>query len=364
MKSPKHTALIASASLAILLVLISAFAATRAAVRAASVQANLQQTQTQLQAIENRKPFPNAGNIEKLKLEQVRLEASFTNLYMEIARRQSKPVEIEAARFNPYMANVFNGLREKAVANNVTLPDRFLFGFDRYASSRPQPEHIERLIRQIEWVNKVSSVLFDAKVRDLVSIERDVFEERQQNAPATGAPDPGGFSLRNQMMGGGESSSTDLLKAADGYEEDADKLYTRERMIFTFNAREAAVWRVLNELPKMPFFNVVAAVETINESGRPKRYNAESDPNAAAAGGYSGGLMGIEGPRSGVMGAPAAMGMPVQDPGAGGTNTTARMLTTDQRVVAGRTDVIRVRLALDFYHFNLPSMAEPKEPES
>ena len=354
MKSPKHTALIASASLAVVLVLISAVAATRAAVRARSIDSNLRQTESQLQALETRRPFPNAENIEKLKRERVRLEAAFSNLYHEIAKRQPQPVTIEAARFNPYMATVFSGLREKALANNVTLPDRFLFGFDRYATSRPQPDHIERLIRQIEWVEEVASVLFAAKVRDIVSIERDVFEERaaQADGAGPGAPERSGFSLRERMTGGGDASSSEPLQAAAGYEEDPDQLFSKERMIITFNAREAAVWRVLNELPKMPFFNVVAAMETLNESGRPKRFNADAERDPSAPAGY-GGIMGIEGPRA------AAMGMPAE-----GTNVTARALTTDQRVVAGRTDVIRVRMALDFYHFNLPAMAESKEPES
>ncbi len=354
MKITKHVPLLASALVAALLVIIAVVMAARTALEFGRVQGSLRDKQSQLQALENRKPYPSETNIEMMKAEQGRLDDSLKSLEREISRQQSQPSDMEPAQFRLRVENIFRGLHERAVANNVILPERFTFGFDRYVRDLPEPEYLPRLQMQVSWIEDVCKVLLDARVHEVISIERHVFEEEAAPEPEGGAASPrppAGPSLRQQMTGDSGGGTEGLMHPAGGYLKDPDQLFVRERMVFTFTAREAAVWSVLNALPKIPSFNVLAAVEFHNEAKRPERVNVKTGETATAP--AVGGLF------AGGAESPALMAA-----APGGTNATARALSVTQRVVAGRADLIRVRLALDFYEFKDENKDSPKETAS
>ena len=354
MKITKHVSLLVSASVAALLVIVAVIMAARAAFEFGKVKGSLREQQNQLQALENRKPYPSQSNIEKLLAEQGRLDLAQKNLEKELSRQQPQPTEMEPAQFRLRVENIFRGLHERALANNVMLPERFTFGFDRYVRNLPEPEFLPRLQMQVSWIEDVCKALLDARVHEVISIERHVFEEEAEHAAEGGAAAPmgAGPSLRERMTGGERSGgSEDLMQPAKGYLQDPDGLFVRERMVFTFSAREAAVWKVLNSLPKIPSFNVLAAVEFQNESKRPERIDVKTGTVAATP--AMGGLL-----------AGGADTPPMAPPTTGGTNAAPRMLSVNERVVAGRADLIRVRMVVDFYQFKVEAEESPKETAS
>ena len=352
-KITKHIPLLVSALVAALLVVIAVIMAARAAFEFGTVKGGLRDKQNQLQALENRKPYPSETNIEKLRAEQGRLGDALKNLEKEISRQQFQPTDMEPAQFRLRVENTFRGLHERAMANKVILPERFTFGFDRYVRDLPEPEFLPRLQMQVSWIEDVCKVLLDARIHEVIKIERHVFEEEAlHEAEAGGAPAPGAAPpMRRQMAEESGGGGDGLTQPSKGYLKDPDELFVRERMVFTFIAREPAVWQILNALPKISSFNVVAAVEFQNESNRPERVDVktgEASKASAPAGLFAGGV--------------EAPSMPAL--AAAGTNAPPRMLSANERVVAGRADLIRVRLVLDFYQFKVVSEESPKETAS
>jgi hypothetical protein len=372
MKTPKHLFLIGSAGAAVLFLLIAGTMAMRASVRLARVQADLAVRENRWSQLQNRQPFPSEENITRLQQEQTRLRSAVRNLQTELTRRQFEPPVIEPAQFPLRLQTILRGLHELALTNNVTLPERFAFGFDRYARNLPLGEDLPRLSRQVQWVDEVSRALFTAQIRDLHLVERHVFEE-EAGRTASGMPgDPmsGGPSLRDQILGAGrEASSQQLLKPELGYLEDPEGLFIRERLVFQFTAREATLWRALNELARLPSFNIISAFEFTNDAPRPERMvwtePREGGPGEgipAAARPPTTPLPPMPADWTGLRppaGAPG--GAPSPEATLGGTNLPPYMWSTEQRVVAGRSDLVRVRVALDFYHFRTSTTAGAEE---
>jgi hypothetical protein len=375
MKTPKHFLLIGSAAAALLLLLVAGALAMRASVRLARVQADLGVREARWNELQGRRPFPSEENIVRLQREQTRLRAAVENLQVELTRRQYEPPVIEPAQFPLRLQTILRALHELALTNNVALPERFAFGFDRYARNLPLGEDLPRLSRQVQWVDEVSRALFIAQIRDLTAVERHVFEDEADRAAGTpGMPGgPGAMpSLRDQMLGSRDADDS-LFKPEFGFLEDPEKLFIRERLIFRFTAREATVWKALNEMPRLPSFNIIAAIELVNEAPKPERVTWTEPRDDGTGGGVPDAPAGMTTPMPPMpdwaggrtpQGGPAGPApMPATGPEAtlGGTNLPPYMWSTEQRVVAGRTDLVQVRLALDFYYFRTPKASGAEE---
>ncbi len=372
----KYSVIIVSGAIALVLAAAALFFMFLFAGRFQKTAGNLAALRSRLDELNKRNPYPDERNVDLAGRSLTNLNLFGGRMLNDLLRDQYEPPAMEPAQFPLLLQARLGDLVQAADASRVVIADRF-FGFERYARSLPVKDDIPRLARQIHYVNETCRLLFASQVRDLASIERHVFEEEPGRLPgeaaAAGMPPP------ELMRRGSETpGATGSAEAAAGYREDPVGLYVRERMYFTFSGKEKAIWDVLNALPKSRrVFCIVAEIDLSNETSKPQRVFLQG--GATALPGLPGmppvlppGITALP-PSSvppmavgaGVTGEGGTVGEGVAGVALGpgeptfslptvtmiGTNQVIKMPPHEKRVVAGRNEVIKVRLGIDFYHF-------------
>lgn len=356
----KHLGLLVSGGIAAVLAIVALVFLFRFLAGYTGVMGSLEASKASLEQLNARKPFPNEANVKLAQGSLAAMEQHFTNTLDALARGQFVPPPLEPARFPQFLQGTIRGLNDAAASNNVAIPERFAFGFDRYARGLPVKEDLPRLERQVFAVDQICRVLFEAKIKDIVSIDRHVFEDEaaRKAAAVTAAA---GQPMRPEMMAAaaaGAPGSAAPTEANEGYLEDSAGLFVRERMIIVFDAKENAVWQALNNLARTRVFCVVSDLDIENPAPRPAK-GSVADPTrpsgeGAPAAGQPVGVVGEAAPAAG-------QGFSTAEGGTG-TNVVTRPLRREERVTAGMHEVAKVRLQLDLYTFNKPAPdAEKKE---
>jgi hypothetical protein len=227
------------------------------------VRSELEAGSRSLQRLVDRDPYPSEDNIEAQRDNLDLLTLQLQNVVDSLKSRE-RPVEtMEAAEFPHLLQKTINGLNEKA--RQIELPDRFAYGFTRYAEGAlPVDHHIPRLVRQIRNIELICGILFETGIESLDGLRRQEFEQmardegemmeersrgRRREAPAAASPGRG-----------------DGL-AAEEYRDDLG-LLAAETLVLSFTAKESAVWEILKKLADIDAPVVVTDVDATNESIR------------------------------------------------------------------------------------------------
>ncbi|MCX7818094.1 MAG: Amuc_1100 family pilus-like protein [Kiritimatiellae bacterium] len=322
-----------------------------AVVRHRQVAHELETARAELRRLASRVPFPSPENVERAATNQARIEAFFDAAIAEFLKRTHTPPAIEPARFPILLQRAIAAMNLAAVSNNVSVPDRFMYGFDRYARGQlPNKEDIPRLARQIHAVETITRAIFSAKIREIVSIERHVFEEEVRAAEGVVSRTEEPIEARGRLAG-----------AAAGYAEDPEGLFVRERLIYEFRAKENTLWAVLDLLPTLPVFCVISDVDVWNDAPRPVPYNPADGTRRVAEGVTGAGVGELPADEAALLGGVPGRGPPRPPVPAAPTTVPApavgalrRPLKHEERTVAGMTETLRVRMQVDFYSFRRP----------
>lgn len=287
----------------------------------------LAQSGTRLTRLTGRPTFPSTNNVETLTRQVSIYDEYLEGLYQAMSEGQRPPEPINRDRFRQLLEQTLRRLVQTARAKSITLPPDFAFGFQRYAAGAPpEQKDLERLVDQLRSVAMLCSVMYEAGIGELVSVERMVFEEAQA-APVE--EEYGGRRGRSREEPAEVVKSTDLVRDPDG-------LFTRERYVVSYRAQDDANWKILEHLARGSPFVVVSKVEITNTARPAVVPPAPAEPLAEAA------------PRTSVA---ATSGW--QSPGAarpaGGREAPA-ILPRELRVVAGQ-ELPLVRLEVDVYRF-------------
>ncbi len=324
-------------------------------IRHRQVARELESTRTELRRLVGRVPFPSVENVERAATNQARIEAFFETTMAEFLKRTYTPPAMEPARFPILLQRAIGAMNLSAVSNNVGVPDRFMYGFDRYARGQlPNKEDIPRLARQIHAIETITRAIFSAKIREIISIERHVFEEESR---------PGGEAAVSRLSEPVESRGAPAGVAA-GYLEDPERLFVRERLIYEFRAKENTLWAILDLIPTLPVFCVISDIDVWNDAPRPAPYNP-ADGTRRAPEGAAGPGAGLAADEAAALGVAPGRGptgpVAIVPPGAGTSPPTGapprRPLRHEERTVAGMTETLRVRMQVDFYSFRRPDAA-------
>ncbi len=353
----KNMVLLVSAAVTLVLVVVAVVFLVRFQGRYSRVAGSLQDQLAQLDRLRSRDPFPNTDNVALAEENHRRVEAAFDSLMGALSSDQFEAPDMEPAQFPLLLQRVLGGLNAVAVTNQVAVPPRFPYGFERYARQLPKKQHIPRLASQLNFIEAVCRALFATQVRDLTAVKRYVFEDAEgaDLDGAGGGPfamqgaDP--FAVRPDTAAGPAPGAAGAA-LGPGYVEEAHGLYTAERMVFSFSTGEIGVWDALNALASMDTFCRVTRLEIKSEA-----------PTASPAS-----LPGGPGP-AGPMGAPvgAVPGMWPMEPGgmmpgmAGGTNAPVRITSREERVMAGKSELVSVELEVELFHFGPPPSVTNEE---
>ena len=280
----------------------------------------LKSANDKLDRLNRRNPFPAEENVTIIQQNRDALNAFLASLQHDFRAGQVAEETMEPARFANLLEKNIRDLTVKATNMGTKLPERFALGFGRYvAGELPAVADIPRLVVQTRTVSAVCDLLLEARIGELVSVERTPFE-------AHGAEGGPKVDIRAALAGTPDAPTTQLLSLPLPPAQSND-LFVAERLAVTFLAREHSAWEVLNALARSPLFAVVVHVEIVNDAN-PKTPGVGRDGHAAP------GL-----PPAVAPGAPPPVaGAPIIYP------------SREERVLAGRENV-RVGLVIDVYRF-------------
>lgn len=316
------------------------------------VNADLRSAQERLEGLYRSDPYPSPGNVLLVQTNLGILQDYFAKLFTSLREGQIEPVKMEPAEFPQLRDKTIEGLRVRAAQSGTALPSRFAFGMDRYAvGALPNQQDLPRLVVQLRTIEELCRLMFDARVTELVSIKRPLFEQAAGADEASFGVPMGG---RGRQRGIDMPTEPSLSEPQVTEWKDPSGLFTRERYTFTFRASDAAVWAVLDALARGKPFAVVSLVTLVNETPLPKATARTPEPAPAAqpgAGGFLGmrGLATGGGSLGGPGGALAAAAAPPE-----------RELSHEERIVAGR-EMVKAVIDVDVYRFESEENREKAE---
>jgi hypothetical protein len=321
MKLPRNIALTIGSIVLLVLIAASGFLLFRGVSSLNAIAAALAKSRDKLNGIYELTPFPSRGNVAKVRENVAKLEVLFRELIEVVSQNQVEPSGTSPSTFMSDLANRRNQLQAQAALAGTTLPKDLGFGFETYfaaGSLLPAADDVPRLAQQLIIVEKLVAVLFEEKVGELASVEREEFEVR---AGAAG-PSPGRSRSRRLPTGASPAASKQSQPA--GLME-TNSLYAKLHFTIEFKAREKTLTAVLNRLAKHEMFIVVTGVEVTKSAPDVKEVAVEAAAEDAAE--------------------PAATETKIAKP--------AKLLKRQERIVAGLPveALSKVVLDLDVYRF-------------
>ncbi len=251
----KHIVLIVGGGLAVLLLLAALAFLIRFQSRYAAVDGELANARTRLQQLMTRSPFPSTNNIAKQRENLAQLQEQAAQLEALLQRNQIKPDKMEPAEFAPELEKTSRRLVQRAKEAGVDLPERFAFGFPRYAAGElPSQDAVPRLALQLRAVEVVCELLFQARVLQVDGLDRERFDESGEQAQAVQA------SARSRR---GQAESAPVVAQVPMAE--TNELYGVERLTVAFTAHERSAREVLNALLRHPLFISLADIRIENK---------------------------------------------------------------------------------------------------
>lgn len=264
MKLRKHMVLIVGGVVALVLLGVALFMLVRFQGAYQDVNRELKDSLQRLDRLYRRDPYPSDENVVMAQSNLVVLHGYFTNLFASLKKDQVEPAKMEPAEFPLLLEKTIRKQMGRAAELGIALPPRFAFGFDRYALGElPGEADVPRLVVQVKMIEELCQALFEAKISEVVSIQRQVFE---QGASEAMAGQRGGRGRGMMMPAMAEPAP--VVGAQEWV--DPSGLFSREHFAITFKARDAGIWGVLNELAGSRMFAVVSRVEFVNDNPLPK----------------------------------------------------------------------------------------------
>lgn len=210
-------------------------------------------------------PFPSDANYRKLQdyIEKYRVAL---DKFKEALKTEVVPAALLAPNeFQSRLRLVTIATLDRARVNNVRLPDKFLLGFDEFATTMPPTAVASLLGQELSQVQKLMNILLDAKVDSVTSLRRARLPEEGRPSP-TPTPSP----TTGRRVATVKPSGTPV-----------PPLIERNIVDVTFKAAPSAARKVLNEIASSTGqFFIVRTLYVHNEKdkGPPREKMAGSTP--------------------------------------------------------------------------------------
>lgn len=340
----KNSTLIVGCAVAFVLLIVAVVFLVRNQASYTSNLNELNAARNRLNILNERNPYPSAENV-KLASENLEvLKSKYLVIQESLMENQLKAESIEPAQFAPLLEAGVQRIRERASANNVSLPVEAGLGFKEYAAGKLPPNNpkvMERLIIQVKALADILGILIDSKVASIDTLQRDDFEIRLGDAAAT--PPPEEVGRRGIAAGRGEALVDTRASSGTIPPAATNSLYETERFTIGFTGRESAVWEALNRFVSSKIVYVIKDINiesTLTNVGKPVDMKARLAAIASATSRQAA----LSSPSTGV--SPAGGALPALD-----------SVSREERVVGGR-ELIKVKVVVDMYRFKDPSAGE------
>jgi len=294
------------------------------------ITSQLEQEHARLIRLQTRDPYPSEKNVAVVAQNAARVTTFYREVMEALRQHQVEPMVMEPADFPALLEKEIRALCRKATRAEVVLPEDFTFGFARYVRGEiPSAADLERLTIQLQQVVRICGILFDAGVAELLDIERQEFERREQPAERIVRR----RRRPRRVPATGEESEA-LAKAPQPVEEIAE-LVAMESYRIQVRCSEPALWKLLQGFANAPFCAVVTSVEVENE-----KFGALATPGSSES------ISDLLRQVFALEGGPQWSAQPERGP-----------LTREERVVAGR-EKVNVTLQLNVYRLRQSGQEE------
>ena len=250
----KHMVLMVGGGMAIALLIAALVVLFRFQGQYGTTTQALESAKLRLQQLNARNPYPSDENVKKTRANLATLTTQALSMQDMLQKNKIEGAQIEPAEFAQMLEKTSRRLQQKAQESEVLLPAGFAFGFPRYAEGAlPSADAVFRLVGQLKTVETLCETVFQARIAQLDSLERETFEEGVVVAdPGAGA----NARRRNVADATPTVSRIPLVEPND--------LYSAERVTLTFQGRETAVWDAVNAIVRHPSFMVIADLRLDN----------------------------------------------------------------------------------------------------
>jgi hypothetical protein len=137
-----------------------------------SVNAELTAKNQQLDELVKRDPFPDQPNIQLAKEEEQRVNSFIAEARKRFGTLQ-KPEGLDNASFKSLLESTISELIREAAQAGVKIPEKYNFTFEKQRQQLQLPANsLAPLAVQLEDLQALSRVLFEAKVHSLISLKR------------------------------------------------------------------------------------------------------------------------------------------------------------------------------------------------
>lgn len=300
-----------------------------------------------LRTLESQQPGPTEANVQLVASNAIIMEAGLKKLLEELRQGQIEPrKDMHRVVFNSFLKKMIDEMNKAVTQQCLVVPAKFDYGFKAYYSEGrlPLDADVPRLTVQVQMVRFLVDLALQAHIAEIVTIDRQLFEEPAAGTTPTGASP----EAEGQGRGGRNQSSVAGGVGAVLYPlepPDAQGLYTREHFTITMKTRDEKLAELLNLLgnPSMTKQRGAFAVVTkVDVMGAGLSKSSGSDSEAAGRPGQSA----VPSPAPSVVAS-----MPAAGEGGGAVpEKPAPPLKREERIVSGM-DNITVQLDVDIYRF-------------
>lgn len=296
--------------------------------------------QSRLTDLENRKPAgPDMANVQITSSNAAIKEACLVRLLADLRQGQVEPrKDMQRVVFNSFLKTTIDQMNEAAKKQAMVVPAKFDYGFKTYYTEGRLPANnadVPRLTVQVQQVKVLMDMMLQAHIAEILSIERQVFEE----GVAAGAAAPAAGEGRR---GAAVAAATTGAGPYPLEPPDAQGLYTREHFTLSMKSSDEHLAALMNMLahnlehaqPRL--FAVATKLEIIGAS-LSKPGGAESEGGGGRA----------ERPPTP---APQPVAEATGAADAAGSEKALPPKKRGERIVAGM-DNVTVQLEVDIYRF-------------
>ena len=306
--------------------------------------------QSRLTDLQNRKPAgPIETNVLITASNAAIKEACLTRLLAHLRQGQVEPRHgMQKVVFNSFLKTTIDQMNEAAKQQGMTVPPKFDYGFKTYYSEGKLPANnidVPRLTVQVQLVKALTDMMQKAHIAEVLSIERQVFEEGAATAVA-GTPAPARGEGRMVTPAAGATTASTSPYALEPPE--AQGLYTREHFTLSLKSTDERLAALMNILAH----NL--------ENAQPRLFAVVTKLEITGAGLSKPGAQEVEAGARGER-VPVAVVAHVAE-GAGATGVPDKPAPPKkraERVVAGM-DNVTVLLDVDIYRFAADSKEKAK----
>lgn len=251
----KHMVLMVGGGIAVALLIAALVVLVRFQGQYATTTQELEKARLSLQQLNARNPYPSEENVKKTRENLAALTAQAQDMQDLLQKNQITGAKVEPAEFAPLLEKTSRRLQQKAQESEVILPPGFAFGFPRYAEGAlPSANAAFRLVGQLKAVETLCEVVFQSRIAQLDSLERDTFEEGGLTEDAAGTD-----GRRGRRAASEAAPSVNIVPRVE-----TNELYSVERIALSFQGRETAVWDAINAIVRQPSFMVIADLRLEN----------------------------------------------------------------------------------------------------